>query len=475
MVSPGVFSFPGVIYNSGTRKAYRVGEINFNKNIMKKRFLKISTVMGSFLALGTSVIAQSTWTAGTNLLYTSPETTTQVGIGTTTPSAKLSLYDASSAFGMNFQVGSNSKFWVSASSSTLSIGGIGSTIPSTGILNINSSGLAAIGTSPVSGKKFTVSGSSTRTTYQNSYIDLNNATASASLAFKIATASTYIGTLQWDGNAYNLSSSNTTLTSPLVNVSGKIKATDFVDANGVSIASKWTLNEDYSIISQYNVIIGTATALQPGQISDGYLMNVYGGGNPFGSTGKGILVRNFNGNSLIAQTYTGTAVYGQSRSYNNTYGYSGRFEGGYFSIARDESTSITTPDFYVGLDGNVSIGTTTIYGASASDPYKLSVNGKVACKELKVDVNWSDYVFEKNYKLRNLKEVESYIKENNHLPEVPSATEVESNGLKVGEMQATMMKKIEELTLYIIEQQKTMEKQQSMIENLQSEVSSLKE
>lgn len=76
------------------------------------------------------------------------------------------------------------------------------------------------------------------------------------------------------------------------------------------------------------------------------------------------------------------------------------------------------------------------------------------------------FCIRKNYKLRSLTEVESFIKTNKHLPEIPSAAEVEKNGASVGEMQSKMMQKIEELTLYIIEQQKQIESLKNEIKNI---------
>jgi predicted RNase H-like nuclease (RuvC/YqgF family) len=76
-------------------------------------------------------------------------------------------------------------------------------------------------------------------------------------------------------------------------------------------------------------------------------------------------------------------------------------------------------------------------------------------------------VFKKNYKLPSLKETERYIKQNGHLPEIPAASAIEENGLSIGEMLTLQMKKIEELTLHIIEQQK-------QIEILKNEVNQLK-
>ncbi len=86
--------------------------------------------------------------------------------------------------------------------------------------------------------------------------------------------------------------------------------------------------------------------------------------------------------------------------------------------------------------------------------YQLSVNGTIQSKEVRVETGWADFVFEKDYALRSLTEVEKYISANNHLPDIPSAKEIQENGLPVAEMQTKMMAKIEELTLYVIALQK---------------------
>jgi hypothetical protein len=110
---------------------------------------------------------------------------------------------------------------------------------------------------------------------------------------------------------------------------------------------------------------------------------------------------------------------------------------------------------FVDGSGNMSIG----IGTPAAG-YRLSVNGKAICEELKVQLsgNWPDYVFNEKYKLMPLLQLQQFIEANNHLPNIPKAAQVEANGLEVGEMQRKMMEKIEELTLYVIDLQKQIDK-----------------
>lgn len=96
---------------------------------------------------------------------------------------------------------------------------------------------------------------------------------------------------------------------------------------------------------------------------------------------------------------------------------------------------------------------------NGTQDYKLYVDSGIRSEKVKVDVKtaWPDYVFAKTYELKPLSEVEAFITQNSHLPEVPSAADMEENGLDVAQMDATLLKKIEELTLYTIQQQKQLE------------------
>jgi hypothetical protein len=129
-------------------------------------------------------------------------------------------------------------------------------------------------------------------------------------------------------------------------------------------------------------------------------------------------------------------------------------------ISGDLNAQTATVTGNSNLNGNVVIGTTTqsknldvngnINGKNAS------FNGKLKTKEVEVTLSgpWPDFVFDKDYKLPTLSEVEPFIAENHHLPNVPSAAEVEANGVNLGEMNAILIQKVEELTLYILDLQK---------------------
>jgi hypothetical protein len=113
--------------------------------------------------------------------------------------------------------------------------------------------------------------------------------------------------------------------------------------------------------------------------------------------------------------------------------------------------------------GSVTIG--TIY---SPDNCKLAVNGRVICESIKVIANVpdADYVFDSEYNLMNINTLEYYIKEHKHLPNIPSAEEFKINGYQLGDMDEMLLRKVEELTLYLIEQNKKIEILEQYIEQL---------
>lgn len=127
-----------------------------------------------------------------------------------------------------------------------------------------------------------------------------------------------------------------------------------------------------------------------------------------------------------------------------------------------------TTQFTSGAGGNF----VTFFDGIAENTrdYRLYVEGGLLTERVKVAMrntaNWADYVFNKDYKLMSLSEVEAFVKENNHLPGIDSANDLVKNGLDVAEMQAKQMAKIEELTLYVIEQNKEIEELKAQVKAL---------
>ena len=118
---------------------------------------------------------------------------------------------------------------------------------------------------------------------------------------------------------------------------------------------------------------------------------------------------------------------------------------------RNGSMTDDVPVVLFSKDNNVGIGTLDPQG------YKLAVNGTIRAKEIKVDSDWADFVFKKDYKLPTLGEVKKHITEKGTLPGIPSESDVKANGVSLGEVNALLLQKIEELTLYVIKQQEEIE------------------
>ena len=128
-------------------------------------------------------------------------------------------------------------------------------------------------------------------------------------------------------------------------------------------------------------------------------------------------------------------------------------------------------EFYLGVNGRLRLDATSSVAIGAvdtdGDGYKLAVNGRVVCEELKVKLSqdWPDYVFANDYKLLPLTDLKNFIKENKHLPNIPSAAVVEKEGIQVGDMQKRLMEKVEELTLYILQLEEKLNRMEARMKN----------
>jgi len=133
----------------------------------------------------------------------------------------------------------------------------------------------------------------------------------------------------------------------------------------------------------------------------------------------------------------------------------------------NSSVSLADTKMTILSSGFVGIGTTI-------PREELSVNGTIRAKHIKVEaVNWPDYVFKPTYQLPSLSEVKTYIDKNQHLPEIPSEQEITENGLNLGDMNKLQIKKVEELTLYLIEKDRKEKERELRIEKLENSLKEL--
>ncbi|KAB5483124.1 tail fiber protein [Flagellimonas hadalis] len=200
------------------------------------------------------------------------------------------------------------------------------------------------------------------------------------------------------------------------------------------------------IDSAGNVSLGPNSTNSPNSqlvITNNFGANISGssGGNAIFGSNMSVVQGGENHNQLITP------------STHASYGYSGvRSSWGklYFYTQFGNTTAgeiiSGAPRMLIDHYGNVGIGTTN------PGTYKLAVKGKIRAEEIKVETGWADYVFKEGYTLPTLKEVERHIKEKGHLINIPSAKQVEENGIELGEMNKLLLEKIEELTLYLIQQ-----------------------
>lgn len=188
--------------------------------------------------------------------------------------------------------------------------------------------------------------------------------------------------------------------------------------------------------------------------------------------------------------YSDSSSYGHSRSFNmpngpfasgfNTPHWSSRIfqdmRAGVFRIQNGQNSTCYDSIQWKGLtlrtDGSLGIGTDETFG------YKLAVNGGIACKNdmmiTLTGLSWPDYVFSSSYQLKPLLLLEREIDSLGYLPEMPSAQEIETNGLSVSKVTSTVVKKVEELTLYTIDQQKQLDELKKQNELLAKQNEELK-
>ncbi len=284
--------------------------------------------------------------------------------------------------------------------------------------NIGMYSFAACFNSQASGQGACAVGSQTIASGVNSFVANASTNASGSMATSFGqntTAQSYnsfvLGRYNYNPGTYN--TTTWVATDPL-----------FVIGNGTSAGAT---SNAMTILKNGNTGIGVTAPIAPLHVATSL------------STGEGLILDG----TIVDPTYGGKWAMGDGLFISD----------GIFSISDAKGSGNPIPRLIINSTGNVGIGTTN------PGTYKLAVEGVLGARALKITLaSWADFVFNDDYKLKSLSEVENFIKKHKHLPEVPTAVEIEKNGLDVAEIQAKQMQKIEELTLYLIELNKKVEK-----------------
>ncbi|SMC75377.1 DUF4200 domain-containing protein [Pedobacter africanus] len=232
---------------------------------------------------------------------------------------------------------------------------------------------------------------------------------------------------------------------------------------------KWTVgkgdyqNEKLTVLNNGNVGVGNDSPVEKldinGRIKAGD--RIYANSTDVNALS---LVQAYNsaGGPSVLRSYSGTSYWDFAA--NQGAGGNSLFIGRGIDLSTDNA-AIT-----VVSNNNVGIGTSTPNS-------KLAVNGNIRAHEIKVETaNWPDYVFAEDYELPTLQETEKHIKDKGHLPGIPSAADVKANGVDLGEMNAKLLQKIEELTLHLIEKDKEikqLKKDRKIIGSLQERLEQL--
>ena len=406
------------------------------------------------------------WTKNNGRVYV---TGVKVGIGTSSPQAMLSIADNYPPGGKNLEIGNNTFF--SDIDQVNTIGLYGNQQINEGGIKLGAQGPKLYGkngnlgigtTNPEARLCIQASGDRDLQIGNDVYLsDINNANTLGIYGVQSNT----VGAIKLGSNGPKLYGKNgklgigTTNPQSELDVNGKITTehwqlttgagndkvltsdangnASWVNVNGIVPESIWSEDDGKIYVESGSVGIGTSNPVEKFQIGDRWT---------FHNGGSKIIGYNFNYNGGSKRIVDGTAcILGFSPN-------------GSFSVKTAPTgtagSSITwTKGIYLSNDGMVGIGTTNPSEA-------LTIRGNIKCEQIEVvdNVPASDFVFEKDYSLMSLPELETYVNKNHHLPEIPSAADFKANGYNMNDMDDLLLRKVEELTLYIIAQQKLIDK-----------------
>ncbi len=438
--------------------------------------MKKSSVVSLVLLLVSMVTYATEWKSGTNKLYAYPYSTTKVGIGVTSPQSKLHVqcsaygpipdeqqsviygYNTGSSFNPIGVYGKVNSSGGKAICGYAGSGGYGGYFRGRGYFSEN----VGIGTTSPQ-EKLHVNGSirgnqngALRINTGYGYVDIGPRTSSwahfrtdrARYHFdkEIRVNSGYIGS--YDENLKLRTSGTTRMT--ILNSNGNVG----IGTNQPSQLLDLCNNNIHQIEFDRTANSAIFNLFYIGPSTGGDVDHL--GIHTNGSAGDNMVVFKSNGRVGIGTTTPFGPL--SVKTYDNHNLVVENFTTGVrIAVSQDDSTSNEELVLSGGLGENhVTIHRSGNVGIGTTDPgsYKLAVNGHIRTKEITVESDWADFVFEDDYQLMPLEKLEKHIKKEKNLPGIPKEKEVKENGVEVGEMQAKLLEKVEELTLYVIELKK---------------------
>ena len=239
------------------------------------------------------------------------------------------------------------------------------------------------------------------------------------------------------------------------------------DSGGVNYLLLHKLYTSGPVIEDY-FVFGKITAKRGGTTGWNRKFNVDVHTSSAYDSNRGSIISYNEASRLVTLTYAGERYLAVEIAHGSTlYNFSFTGYARYEKLEIKYDQDVSDVQVFTSLDpvriqGALSTSSLGV-GTSDTKGYTLAVAGSMVAESVKValQTSWPDYVFTKDHELLPLNSVESFIQENNHLPDIPSAVEVKENGIDLGEMNAKLLKKVEELTLYLIQQSKDIEVLQS--------------